>query len=205
MKWLLKNRETVLPILGAIALALLLAILVRLDILTTSKLATNKDALSALSSSVTMIFLLIGGVFSYYRFFRGRTFFARADIDIKVTIADTNTDKTIHFVVVEIKNIGTLPIWNPTPIVDVITIHNGPNSTERWDRWEEGTINDKKELFTVVDTGEDASFFNHHNVSKDVWAVGYIAYVTAESGETWKKAIMVPNLPEKEFIGYVDN
>lgn len=195
MKWLLRNRETLFPALSALALALLIAVLVRLDILTASKLAANKDALSALSSSVSMIILLIGGVFSYYRFFRGRTFFARADIDIKVTIIDTNSDQLIHFVVVEIKNIGTLPIWNPTPVVDVTTIDSRTHKNDRWDNWVEGRVTNRGEVYAVVDSGEDASFFNEHEVAKDAWAVAYVAYVTAESGETWKKAIMVQNKP----------
>ena len=202
MKWLIRNRETVIPAFVAIALALLLTILVRLDILTTSKLAANKDALSALSSSVSMVVLLIGSVFSYYRFFRGRTFFARADININVTVIDTNADKTIHFVVVEIKNIGTLPIWNPIPIVDVTTLGATAHKSERWDRWTDGTINEERKLFTVVDSGECASFINKHEVPKDAWAVGYIAYVTAESGITWKKAIAVQNVPEKKIAKY---
>lgn len=195
MKWLLRNRETLFPALSAVALALLIAVLVRLDILTASKLAANKDALSALSSSVSMIIILIGSVFSYYRFFRGRTFFARADIDIEVTIIDTDSDQLIHFVVIEIKNIGTLPIWNPTPVVDVTTIDGRTHKRERWDNWLEGRVTNSTEVYTVVDSGEDASFFNEHKVAKDAWAVAYVAYVTAESGETWKKAIMVQNKP----------
>ena len=193
MKWLLRNRETLFPALSAIILALLIAVLVRLDVLTASKLAANRDALSALSSSVSMILLTIGGVFSYYRFFRGRTFFARADISIEVTVIDTDSDELIHFVVVEIKNIGTLPIWNPVPVVDVTAIDADEERRERWDNWVEGSLNRGAEVHTVVDSGEDASFFNTHRVPKSVCAVAYVAFVTAESGETWKKAVMVQN------------
>ena len=204
MKWLLRNRETLFPALSAVALALLIALLVREDILTASKLAENKDALGALSSSVSMILLTIGGIFSYYRFFRGRTFFARADINIKVTVIDADSDELIHFVVIEIKNIGTLPIWNPVPVVDVTAIDGNEESSERWDNWVEGSLNRGTELHTVVDSGEDASFFNTHRVPKSVCAVSYIAYVTAESGETWKKAVMVQNKGSSKQAGDTD-
>ena len=97
--------------------------------------------------------------------------------------------------VVEIKNIGTLPIWNPTPVVDVTTIESRKYNKERWDNWTEARITNSTDIYTVVDSGEDASFFNEHEVAKEAWAVAYVAYVTAESGETWKKAIMVQNKP----------
>lgn len=200
MKWLTKHRETLVPLLVAAVLVLTLANLVRHEVLTASRLAGNKDSLAALSSAINIVVLLIGAVFSYYRFFRGRTFFSRAEVSITVDVIDTSEEFYLHFICIEIKNIGTLSIWNPLPTVEVT--FEGPQQIkpQLWNRWHEASVDqNKKEQFTVIDSGETASFVNYHRVAKSVWAVGYAAFVQAESGEIWKRAIMAPNIPKERI------
>lgn len=84
--WLTRNRELLFPAITVLIAFFLLANLVKHGILAPSALAANKDALSALNSTVNVIVIIFGAIFSYYRFFRGRTFFARADVDIGVTL-----------------------------------------------------------------------------------------------------------------------
>lgn len=200
MKWFAKHRETIVPLLVTFGLVLVFVNFVSYGILTASRLAANKDALDALSSSVNIVVLLIGSVFSYYRFFRGRTFFSRAEICVAVSVIDTTSDYYIHFVCVEIKNIGTLSIWNPQPIVEVYFEGPGENPPELWDKWREAAITPViGEPYAVIDSGEVASFTNHYRVAKLVWAVGYVAFVRAESGELWKRGIMVPNVPSDKI------
>jgi hypothetical protein len=79
-KWLTHHRDVVIPALVILATVLVLANLMKYKLLTASVLASNKDALAALSSAVSIIAISAGAVFSYYRFFRGRTFYSRAEL-----------------------------------------------------------------------------------------------------------------------------
>jgi len=110
--WFIRHRESIIPALLTIVAALLLANLVRHGVLSASRLAKNKDALSALQSCVQVVVLVLGAIFSYYRFFRGRTFVARGDLI--VTVITVNAERaSLHGVTLEFKNLGTTTVWRP--------------------------------------------------------------------------------------------
>lgn len=193
-KWLTRNRETIIPLLVVTVVSLIFTILIKHQILTATGLSANKDTLAALNSVLSIMVLTVGGLFSYYRFFRGRTFYARAELDIRVTIIDTPKDFNIYAVTLVIKNIGTLSIWEPVPVIKVY--EQGPKGThyEVWDKWGESLLPEgEAEMLAVIDSGEIASFINQHRVNKDIWAVSYSAFVKSHSGEVWKQSITVAN------------
>jgi hypothetical protein len=193
-KWLTRNREAIVPLLIVVVATLILVNLIKHGLLTVSGLASNKDALAALNSSVSIIVIAVGALFSYYRFFRGRTFYARAELNIQVTVIDTPEDFNIHVVTLIIKNIGTLSIWEPMPILK--TYEQGPKgvTSQIWDNWRESSPSENEtEMLAVIDSGEIAYFTHHHRVSKEVWAVTFSAYVRSHTNEMWKNSITVKN------------
>ena len=194
MKLFVRYRDTIVPLLVLLVAALLLANLVGHGILTASALAESKDALSALQSAVQVIFIILGAVFSYYRFFRGRTFISRADVTVNVSVIETTGEANLHWVSIELKNLGTVSIWDPRPL---LTVHLfGPDgvSSESWADWREALAGgDASPTYSVVDSGETASFTTYHNVSKTVWAAVYESFVTDADGVKWKRSTMVPN------------
>src|ERR1700678_1114938 len=117
--WLTRHRDVTIPALVVVVAALVLANLMRYKLLTATALASNKDSLSALSSAVSVIPIIAGSVFSYYRFFRGRTFFCRAELKVNVTVIPTGTGVNLHAVALEVKNIGSLSIWDPIPVIRI--------------------------------------------------------------------------------------
>ena len=193
-QWLTRNREIAVSSLATIVAILILADLIKYRWLTASSLAINKDALAALSSSVSVIAICVGAVFSYYRFFRGRTFYSRAELKIEVTVIPRDAAVNMHAVIVEVKNIGTLPIWSPSLVLTVV--QHGPNgekaevldswSIARSPRGEAGTV-------AVIDSGETAPFWTDLEFSSDIWAVFYTAFVHSGEGEIWKKVMAVRN------------
>jgi hypothetical protein len=88
-------------------------------------LSANKDTLSALSTLLNIIVLIIGGFLAYLRFFRGRIFYSRAGLNPTVDVLGTPESFNSHAVTIEITNIGTLSIWDTRPVV-VVTKY-GPN------------------------------------------------------------------------------
>ena len=197
-KWLTRNRETIIPLLIVLIVLLIVAILIKHQFFTLSGLAVNKDALAALSSALSIIVLSVGGLFSYYRFFKGRTFYARAELTILITIIDTPEDFNIYAVTLIIKNIGTLSIWDPTPVIKIYEQGPGGTTSQIWDNWLESAIPDnEEEMLAVIDSGESASFFNQHRVRKDIWGVHYAAFIRSHSGDVWKQSVTIANKPDK--------
>jgi hypothetical protein len=194
MRWFTRHRDTVVPLLVVVVAALLLANLIKHGILTASQLASNRDALAALQSAVQVVFIILGAVFSYYRFFRGRTFVMCADVSIKVEVIQASDEFNLHSLTVEFKNLGTVSIWDPKPNVNVHLIGPDGVTTEAWKNWREAASPASGPvLYAVVDSGETVSFSTYHRVLKSIWAVEYEAFVSDVAGVTWKRSATVAN------------
>lgn len=148
-------------------------------------LSNRKDALAALNSIVTMTILITGAVFSYYRFFKGRTLSLRMDLALSVTVHSTREQYLMHAITLTAKNVGTSTIWYPAPRITV-RIH-GPKSKEELrqvdDWWD---INEDPQLTPVIDAGESVLFFTHQIIPDDAWAVSYSASLRADQGDVWR-------------------
>ena len=193
--WLTRHRDVVIPALVVVVSVLLLADLVKYKLLTTSALAANKDALAALSSAVSIIAISVGAVFTYYRFFRGRTFFNRAELKIKVTVTPTRPTVNLHAVILEIKNIGSLSIWDPIPVIRIDAYGPVGINKRLVNSWSEAhsPTGDSPGTLHVVDSGETASFWTTEEFPTDTWVVVYTAFVHSQ-GETWKQVAVVRNI-----------
>lgn len=177
-----------------VAGVLLLANLIKYGILSASRLTQSKDALNALQSAVQVVVLVLGAVFSYYRFFRGRTFVSRGDLTISVTVIETTAAHNLHWVSIEFKNLGTVSVWDPKPEVFVTMFSPDGVISDSWSDWHEAvTGSEKRRGFSVIDSGETATFTTHQEVSKGVWAVEYQLFVTDSDGVQWKRAAMIEN------------
>jgi hypothetical protein len=174
---------------------LLLANLIRHGVLTTSTLARNKDALNALQSAVQVVFIIVGAVFSYYRFFRGRTFVSRADVAIMVEVIKATDAANLHAVTIDFKNLGTVSVIEPRPTVEVYVYGPSGEDAETWDNWRSVGPGTKRPTYSVVDSGETVSFLNDHTVPTAAWAVAYVAFVTDVDGVTWSRSKVVANKP----------
>ena len=197
-KWFARDRETIIPLMVVLACVLLLANLIKHGILSASQLTQSKDPLSALQSATQVVFLVLGAVFSYYRFFRGRTFVSRGEVTISVNVIETTTDYNLHWVSIEFKNLGTVSVWDPKPEVFVTMFGPAGVVRDSWSDWREAvTGREIRRGFSVIDSGEIASFTTHQEVSKTIWAVEYQVFVTNADGVRWKRATMIENKVKK--------
>jgi|GEM_PF-1939611 len=197
--WLTRNRETLIPVLLVGIGALAIANLVKHQFLTASALASNKDALAALNDCVNIVFVTLGAVFSYYRFFRGRTFFSRAEVTLDVSVLPATTETNLHALSLTIKNIGSLAIWDPTPEIQVYRHGATKFAREVWDAWREArSTHADPDALSAIESGETASFINEHLVPKTIWAITYIAFVRSQNNDIWKCSKTVSNAIDKD-------
>lgn len=159
-------------------------------------LKEHKDALSALSSIFTVFILIAGSSFSYFRFFRGRTFSLRADLSINVSVHDSGGDFNLHAITLAAKNVGASTIWNPRPLI-TIEIHSIANEpvTERIDNWwKEPLDHAQKRTVPLIESTETVMFFAQRRIPKASYAVTYRAQLKADSGDNWYFAKTVSNV-----------
>jgi len=188
-------RSLLNPLLATLLIGLICAYAIVHHYLKWSWLNQNKDELAALNSLIGVAAILVGGVLAYYRFFRGRTFSTRAELAMKVDVLEIPTKGFLHVLTLSIKNVGTVSIWTPQPVVRVTAHREGTDdSVELVDNWYDATIGQgQSPRLSVLDSGESNDFFMHRTFSKDVWAVTYLATVGCSSGDSWTKLSTVEN------------
>jgi len=164
------------------------------DVISADWLTKQKDALSALNSIVTMLILVAGSIFSYYRFFRGRTLSLRSELSLEVSVHETSEQHLIHAIALTAKNVGGSTIWNPKPRI-IMHIH-GPKDVEQHrviTNWWEGSGNEDQKTAIVIDPAETVGFFAQQNIPDKAWAVTYMVSLQADRGDVWSICKTVSN------------
>lgn len=191
--WLRRHAGPVTFVLSLIVIVLALSNAWKHELVSARWLAGQKDALAALNSIVTMLILLAGSIFSYYRFFKGRTLSLRVELALGISVHQTPRQYRIHAISLSAKNVGSSTVWNPTP---EITVHvHGPEgvaATRHITEWSEEGGNDGH-MVAVIDAGETVFFFAHQHIPDDAWAVTYAASVRADQGDVWHISSTVSN------------
>jgi len=195
MIWSGPRRATAIATLSSVAIVLALANLIKEGYITWDILRDRKDALNAAASAINILVVLVGAVLSYFRFFRGRTFSTRADLDLSVEVIPLPDNRRLHAITFRVKNVGNTPIWNPRPIIEISLL--GPTGSQHF-----GVINSWSDVLSapdgplrvaVLDPGETGTFATRREFDADVWVVTYAASVTCDSGDVWKHVRLVRN------------
>jgi hypothetical protein len=177
--------------------ALALANLVKRDFLTWKMLADHKDGLDAASSAIGILVVTAGAVLSYFRFFHGRTFSTRAELDLVVKVYALPNGRLLHTISLSLKNVGGSAIWNPQPLISILLSDaDGSRDAGTIDRWFDPLQTDDGTLrVSVIDTGETGRFPTKMTFDATVWTVTYMASITCDSGDVWKHVHIVCNAP----------
>ncbi|QYO61956.1 hypothetical protein [Leptolyngbya sp. 7M] len=179
-------------------------------------LAERKDALAALNSIVTIVLLLIGSTFSYYRFFYGQTLAIRLELllDVSVHGPPEESPFQLHVICLTVKNIGSFSLWNPMVKLTVVPHVGGmssdvgrtssPKDEITMSPWFQNGSNSVSADPTISDpmiliaSGETAPFFAQREIPKEVWAVTYIVRLEAGNGTVWSTSKTVSNKTTNE-------
>ena len=202
MKRFFQKNRNILILWGLLIIFILIAINVwKHQIITSEFLANNKDAIDAVSAIITTMIVIIGAFMTYYRFFKGRTFSLRGQIQIKVNVHNLDENKNLHVVKVLFKNVGSSAIFNPK--LKLIVDSLGGNEKQRTiDQWfDPGKKIDDSPRMYFIDPEESASFLTHVQVFKESSIVIYTAVVSSEDKTIWQDATSVDNsiISEKDF------
>lgn len=197
MIWSGRRRGFAIAFLSCLAVTLAIANLAKRGILTWDKLADKKDALAAASSALGILVILVGAVLSYFRFFHGRTFSTRAELDLSVRVLLLPNGHLMHVISLSLKNVGGSAIWNPQPLVTMsVTDSDGRRDAGTITSWFDPLQHaDGTRRVSVVDTGETGSFLAQRIFEPSVWTVTYMASVTCETGDVWKQVHITRNTP----------
>lgn len=196
MIWSGRRRGLAIAFLSTAALGLGVANLVKHGFLTVESLKDNKDALDGASSAISILVLTIGAVLSYFRFFHGRTFATRAELDLVVCVYSLPNGCMLHTISLSLKNVGASAIWNPQPVIAItVADEAGSRSGGLITRWMDPLEpSDGAMRVAVVDTGETGRFPFQRTFAAEVWTVTYLASVTCDSGDVWKHVHIVRNV-----------
>lgn len=182
-------------ILFALVILLIAANLIKRG-LSPEVLVANKDGLAAISDLVTLIGVVVASGLGYFRFFRGRTFVSRANMDVAASVTRMPTGGDLfHSIVVKVTNIGTFTLWGPALSLTAVarrvdgTLVAMPISDLRT-----ATGVGAQEA-TTIDPGESASFLIQQAHSSDTWMVTYTATLALPNGRSWTQYLVVENKP----------
>jgi hypothetical protein len=178
-----------------LAIVLVLANLIRHDVLTWETLKQRKDALDAASSVLGILVLGAGSVLSYFRFFHGRTFSTRGEVDLLVEIHSLPTGQLLHLLSLSFKNVGTTAIWDPQPSISAIaSTVDRTEEVQDIGYWMDAFVgSDGRLRAPVIDTGETGRFPAQHTFAPEVVTVTYVVTITCETGDVWRHVRIVRN------------
>jgi hypothetical protein len=181
--------------LVALLTIFVIGILFKNNVLTFKLITDNQAFISTIKDIVFLITVIGGAVFSYYKFFKGRTFSLKADIKFDIHIFKTPEENLLHVIKVEVENIGTLSIWDPQLILKIRCYKkNGEITKETIRNWGENSeFIGKENRASVLDSGEKAYFIVNEIHSPDSWLVNYQAELKAHNNKTWQNSINIEN------------
>jgi hypothetical protein len=180
-------RRAALATTLAVAMAvLLLANALKYGLISEAFFSEHGKTVEGIGKIVTPIVLLIGAVASYFRFFKGRTFSARAELGITVSVIRASGEENLHAISIRLKNIGPVPLWDPTISLRIQAYGPTPSAPVEIKGWRlEHTDSTDGEEACVIDSQEYALYHADRLVATDIWAVRYEAAVRTAAGDTW--------------------
>ncbi len=195
MRFINRHRDDIAVALIFLVGLLAIANLAKSGLLQWEWFASHKNALDGLSTVLGMLAVAFGALAAYHRFFKGRTFTTRGDLQLAVTVHPHGPQETLHAITLTLHNVGTLPIWSPRPLISV-AIHGPEGVSSDYDISEWYTPHDQRSnggTLSVVDVGETTSFYATHPMSRMAWSVTYVASIRDDDGNVWRTGVTVSN------------
>jgi len=179
----------VVPVMAFIAVLLLLCAPFKAGLISFADIVNKKDFIDAFSKIITSLVLIIGGVLSYIKFFKGRVLKPKIDIHLK-TGAFATKEKILHWLEIAIENKGSVAVWNYTLELFAIPYPNRESPTNISDSVIASDVEDQEHL---VDVGETA--FEHAviELKKETFAYTFEIILTDDRGTKWRRCVTVKN------------
>ena len=176
-------------------LATLLVFLVnwKYQIITSASIVTNKDIIDVISKFVSSLAIVIGGILSYYKFFKGRIFSERLKLYINARVTNVTELQNFHFIDIQLENVGTITVWEPRIFLDIVH-YSEDRKEEKVDLIERNTEKNEDELYKpLIEVSESVSNHFNHLVDVKNWLVVYRVKVVSKRGNIWERLVSIPN------------
>jgi hypothetical protein len=193
MRKILKYRKEIATILLTIIFLLFVLLLFNDNIITGDIIKKNKDVIDSLSKIISTVILIIGGIFSYFKFFKGRLFTEKIIIEIKSKIIKNGANNLL-VIDSEFQNIGDIAIWYPKENISLVLISKdgirnmslySPNSPD-----EKYDMNEDEFLIEPQET----SYRHFTNfVNSEILAITVKIEIFSRNGNKWSKSITIDN------------
>lgn len=179
-----------------IILLLILANLFKYNYFSLLMFAQNKDAITTLTSIISTIILIISALATYYRFFRGRIFSTRVEIELKVSLHLINKETVLQAIEIEITNIGGFSIWEPSVSLSAYkhNLNGELSSPIAVNIWGSPSNEERQESVIVAHPQEKIHFYAFQKIPTKTTIVTYVTTVRIGKKTTLSKAITVPNV-----------
>ena len=161
-----------------------------------ARITSNKEFVGVCKDIITIITIIVGSFLSYFKFFKGRTFSAKADIEFDIIVIEAPNDRFLHVIRFAMINKGTITIWNPVAKIRIKSfVENEVHTQFIRDLKESSSFDEMDEKHNcILDVGEKGFFYCHMDFHKSIWAVSYEVEITANNGSVWKNSTAIPNV-----------
>lgn len=163
-------------------------------------LESNRELISVIRDIVTILTIALGGFFSYFKFFKGRTFLPKADIGLEVSLIDTPNNCILHTIKFSLTNKGTITIINPVAKLGIRSFIGNTQENEVVHDLVEKSFFDGPLVkhHRAVDVGETIFFIYQREFHASIWAVTYEVEVTSSTNHKWKNSHTIRNRIKKQ-------
>ncbi len=156
----------------------------------------DKNEVTIVKDIVTTIAIVLGGIAAYFKFFSGRTFSLKAEIDVTCDVIKTPSSHFLHLVKISFKNVGNLVVKSPTASVSYTAYHKDPelNLKGTLEHITELTLPRKKEdsFPSSALQGETIFFEFEKEFTQEIWAVKYVVEVRSKN-TNWTNFKIISN------------
>src|SRR6266404_2088744 len=173
----------IVPWLLAIVVVLGLGLVIRYAV-GLDTLVAKRDLIDVTAKLVASLAIVIGGILSYVRFFKGRILKPKLTITVTTGCVSLSLHN-LHWVDVVLDNKGSVAVWNYR--VQLWAVLHGPEGktvpVERFMRVP-GNRADGEHLVDVAETGSEHALLS---VPKSTEAITFIVQVTDQHGTRWDR------------------
>lgn len=190
------NRRQIIFLLLTILTITIVLLVFKSNIISAEKLKSNKDVFSAIKDIAAIIGILFAVIFTYFKYFIGRTFSLNAETGIEITLIESPNNSYLHSLRISIKNIGSFAIWNPVITLSIIKHEGEAETTEVINDIQENMAVTGEKYDNVINPGETASIFFRKEIPGNIWAVNYKAQIVFGNRKTWYCSKYIKNKVE---------
>jgi hypothetical protein len=156
--------------------------------------AARKNEIDGVTKILGSVILFLGGILSYFRFFKGRTFRPKLNISPKSGMIPLN-EENLHWIDVKIENRGSVSIWNHE-ITIYATLHSLKPYCMRVTEYMPGII-ERKCGEHLIDVGEALHEHAFIRIPMNIHAVTYQIVVKDHHGTIWTRCLTESNTQSK--------